>query len=139
VAWTLLADYAYLKMEAGKDVRDTATEWIQNNIPPGSSILTVRGYLGDYYFNPVVPEGYTQLVYYLNAGGDNASLFRQRRSDYMVLHGQFPNELQLHSGYRPLMEFKQPVEAVGIVFSHWFTSHDYTIANPLISLYRYQD
>ncbi len=155
LAWTVLADYAYLKMEAGRDVRDVASEWIQHNLPRGSSILTVRMYLEDYYFNPVIPEGYRALVFFLQKDNDSRALFRDYRFGYLVLNEfiyknmerlgpQHPDpyarmfyESLLSSHYKLIKQFKQPIKALGIDFSAWFTTQDYVIADPVIRIYEY--
>ena len=153
---TALADYAYLKMEAGKDVRDFATEWIQQSIPSGSSIMIVRTYAEDYYFNPVIPENYHALMFPLIAKNDSRILFRDYKFDYLILneiiyknierlgqrhpyqHYQQFYELLMNSHYKQIREFKQPIQALGMDFSSWFTAHDYVIANPGIRIYKYQ-
>lgn len=155
LVWTMLADYAYLKMEAGKDVRDTASEWIVHNIPQGSSIAIVKNYLQDQFFNPVIPKGYPMAVFYLNEANDSRSFFQDNKFDYLILHEfiyknverlgprhPYPHERifyesLLNSHYKNIKEFKQPVEAMGIDFSSWFTSQDYVIANPAIRVYKH--
>ena len=156
LAWTLLADYAYLKMETEKDVRDVASEWIQRNLPLGSSILIVTAYLEDDFFNPVLPKGYGVSAFLLAKENGSQALFRDYKFDYLILH-EFTyknmerlgprnpyqhervfHESLLNSRYQRIKEFKQPIEAVGIDFSSWFASHDYVIANPEIRIYRYQ-
>jgi hypothetical protein len=154
LVWTMLADYAYLKMEAGKDVRDAASEWIGRNVPPGSSIAIVKYYLQDQFFNPVIPKGYPSLVIHLNAANDSRLFFRDNKSDYLILHEfiyknverlgprhPYPHERVFYeslqnSHYKNIKEFKHPVEAMGIDFSSWFTSQDYVIANPGIRVYK---
>lgn len=156
VSWTVLADYAYLKMEAEKDVRNVTTEWIQRNLPEGSSILVIRSYSEDYYFNPVVPENYKTSIFFMTEGNDSQSLFRDYRFDYLILHEllyknmerlgaghPYPHARVFHeslvnSRYKRIQEFRQPIEAMGIDFSSWFASHDYVIANPEIRVYQYQ-
>lgn len=153
---TVMADYAYLKMEAGEDVRDEASGWIQDKLPKGSSILTVRAYYEDYYFNPVVPPGYQAPVFFLTGNVDSAPLFQDFGFDYLVLNELIYKNMErlgerhpyervrifheslANSHYRRIKEFKQPIEAMGIDFSSWFTSHDYVIANPEIRIYQYQ-
>ena len=156
LAWTLLADYAYLKMETEKDVRDVASEWIQRNLPLGSSILIVTAYLEDDFFNPVLPKGYGVSAFLLAKENNSQALFRDYKFDYLILHEftyknmerlgpRNPHQHErvfhaslLNSRYKRIKEFKQPIEAMGIDFSSWFTSQDYAIANPEIRIYRYQ-
>ncbi|MHB8743640.1 MAG: ArnT family glycosyltransferase [Sulfuricaulis sp.] len=156
LAWTVLADYAFLKMEAGTDVRDVASEWIQHNLPQGSSLLILRTYIQDTYFNPVIPKGYQQLIFGLQDNSDSTTLFRGHKFDYLILHEliyknmerlgarnpdpyawQFYESL-LSSHYKLIREFKQPIRALGVDFSAWFTSQDYVITDPAIRIYGYK-
>lgn len=157
LAWTMLADYAFFKMEAGKDVRDVTAEWIQQNIPRGSSIATVRVYFEDYYFNPVISsKDYSAPVFFLSDRNDSQAFFKNYKFDYLVLHeviyknmerlGQRHPYLQyrifyeslVKSHYKIIKEFKQPIKSLGIDFSSWFTSQDYVITDPEIRVYQYQ-
>lgn len=156
LVWTVLADYAYLKMEAGRDVRDVVSGWIKHNLPRGSSILMVRAYSEDYYFNPVIPKGHEVSVFFLAEKNDSQALFRDYKFDYLILHeftyknmerlrerhpdphARVFHDSLLNSHYTRIGEFKQRIEAMGIDFSSWFTSQDYEIANPAIRIYKYQ-
>lgn len=156
VAVTLAADLAYLRLEAGTNVRELATKWIEKNIPTGASIALARAYLEDNFFNPVVPPGYRSSFFLLRDSVDSTAVFRGNRHDYLVLHEYFyknmerlgdahpsPEARRFHhalkaSPYRLVAEFKQPVSFLGIDFSSWFSSNDYTIPNPGIRIYRYQ-
>lgn len=154
VMWTLLSDIAYLRIEAGRDVRDIVSGWIRENVAPGSSFVTVKTYREDHYFNPVIPETLEHTVFYLVQGNDSQSLFRNHKFDYLVLneyiyksmerlgskhpleHYRQFHEALANSGYRPIKELKNPVNILGVDFSHSFASHDYTIVNPGIRIYR---
>jgi len=154
---TAVPVYAYLKVEAGRNIRDDATQWIRDNVPRGSSILLVRTYVEDEYFNPVVPNGYDGILFRLVSDSDSKSLFRDSHFDYLVLHEMLYQNVErlgdrypyrhildfyqelMRSRYRQTAELKRPIEALGIDFSGWFTSHDYSIVNPGIRFYRYQD
>ena len=157
LVWTMLADYAFLKMEAGKDVRDVATEWIQQNIPRGSSIAVLRAYSEDYYFNPVMfSKDYSTPVFFLSESNDSQAFFKNYKFDYLVLHEVIYKNMErlgprhpylqyrifydslVNSHYKIIKEFKQPIKAMGVDFSSWFTSQDYAITDPEIRIYQYQ-
>jgi hypothetical protein len=156
VGWTLLGDAAYLRLEAGKNVRELATEWIDQHVPHGSSIVAVKTYLEDDFFNPVIPKHYAYHNFPLVERGDGARLFREQRYDYLILHEYLYKNMErlgsrhpsaqarafhqalLVSRYRLIKEFKQPVTFFGIDFSNSFSSNDYTIVNPGIRVYQYQ-
>lgn len=151
--WTLTADIAYLKIEAGKDVRDVAAEWIGENIPAGSSVLTVKTYREDYYFNPVISEKLRHPLFYLSERSDSRALFRDSRFDYLVLNEYLYKDMErlgdrhpsrqswifydslVKSRYKLIKEFKYPIKFLGIDFSSSFSSHDYTVINPGIRIY----
>lgn len=155
-AWTLLADVAYLRLEAGKNVRELATEWIDRHVPRGSSIVTVKTYFEDDFFNPVIPNYYTNKIFYLVERNNSAKLFREQRYDYLILHEYLYKNMErlgpghpsaqawafyrelLESRYRLIKEFKQPVTLFGINFSDSFSANDYAIVNPGIRVYQYQ-
>lgn len=156
VGWTAMADAAYLKMLAGRNVRDLATEWIEQHIPPASSIAIVKTYLEDDFFNPPVPPTYTRHDFYLLEQADGTQLFRGPRYDYLVLHENLYKNMErlghrhpliqsrafhaslVNSRYQLVKELKQPVEFLGLNFSGSFSSSDYTIVNPGIRIYQYR-
>lgn len=156
VGWTLMADAAYLKLQAGKNVRAVATEWIEQQIPPGSSIVVVKSYLEDDFFNPAIPKAYRHHAFYLLESGDGTQLFRGEKYDYLVLHEYLYKNMErlgdrhplrqsrafhaslISSRYRLVKEFKQPTQFLGVDFAASFSSNDYTIVNPGIRVYQYQ-
>jgi hypothetical protein len=153
-AWTLAADLAYLRIEAGKDIRDVAAEWIGANIPAGSSVLTVKTYREDYYFNPVISENLHHEIFYLSERSDSRALFRDSKSEYLVLNEYLYKDMErlgnrhpskqsrifydslLNSRYKLIKAFKYPIEFLGLDFSTSFSSFDYTIINPGIRIYK---
>lgn len=157
VGWTLLGDAAYLRLQAGKNVRELATEWIDQHVPHGSSIVAVKTYLEDDFFNPVIPKHYTYHSVLLRGQSAGAQLFREQRYDYLILHeyhyknmerlgprhpsaqSRLFHEALVNSRYRLIKEFKQPVSFLGIDFSGSFSSNDYTIVNPGIRIYQHQN
>jgi hypothetical protein len=156
VGWTLLGDAAYLRLEAGKNVRELATEWIDQHVPHGSSIVAVKTYKEDDFFNPVIPKHYAYHNFPLVERGDGTQLFREQRYDYLILHEYHYKDMErlgprhpltqsrlfyealVNSRYRLIKEFKQPVSFLGIDFSGSFSSNDYTVVNPGIRVYQYQ-
>jgi len=153
VGWTVSADFAYLRIEAGRDIRDVAAEWIEKNVPAGSAILTIKTYKEDYYFNPVISEKHRGMVFYLSERRDSRALFRDTKFDYLVLNEYLYKNMErlgdrhplkqshvfyeslVNSRYKQIKEFKHPIKFLGIDFSSSFSSHDYTIINPGIRIY----
>ena len=154
VLWTLSGDIAYLKLEAGKDIRDVASEWIARNITPGARILMVRTYLEDTFFNPVIPTGYKPDFFLLKEWYDSRSLFEGLEYDYIILHELLYKNMErlgerhpsrqsriffkslMQNPYQLIKEFKNPASFLGVDFSSSFTSRDYSVVNPGIRIYR---
>ncbi|MFI4980147.1 MAG: glycosyltransferase family 39 protein [Nevskiales bacterium] len=156
VFWTLLADTAFLRVEAGENVRDVATDWIRGQIPRGATIIEVQGYVDDVYLNPVIPEGYRRIPYVLGRGAAAQLLAANPDHDYLVLSGGLYRNMDrlgarnpqqgayalqqvLESGrYRLVAELVEPVHLFGIDFSDRFASQDYQIINPGERIYRFE-
>jgi hypothetical protein len=154
VASTLAADLAYLRLEAGTNVREHATKWITQNIPRGSSIIVARAYLEDNFFNPVIPQEHRHSFFLLREHADSTRILHDNGHDYLILSEYFYKNMErlgdrhpspearrfyralTTSPYRMIMEFKQPVSFLGMDFSSWFSSNDYTIPNPGIRIYQ---
>lgn len=156
VGWTLLGDAAYLRLEAGKNVRELVTEWIDLHVPRDASIVAMKSYKEDDFFNPVLPRHNAYRNFFLVKQGDATLLFREHRYDYLILHEYYYRDMErlgnrhpstqsrlfheglLNSRYRLVKEFKQPVTFLGIDFSGSFSSNDYIVVNPGIRVYQYQ-
>lgn len=156
MGWTLLADVAYLRLEAGKNVRELAAEWIERNVPYGSSIAALRSYVEDQFFNPVLRPRYRYQTFLLSDRSDSTPLIWTHKYDYLILHEYFYQNMERlgpghplaaarvfhgtlkNSGYRLIKEFKQPVTFLGIDFSDSFSSNDYALVNPGIRVYQRQ-
>lgn len=154
ILWTMSADLAYLRLETSPNVRQLASQWIIKNIAPGSSIIVVKTYVEDDFFNPVIPSQYRRSVFFLNDHTDGSQIFREKRQDYLVLNEYIYKNMErlgdsypslqarrfyhgLTSGsYRLLVQFKQPVSFLGMDFSGWFAANDYGFVNPGIRIYR---
>jgi len=154
VLWTVSADLAYLRLEAQPNVRDLVSEWITKNIAPRSSIIVVKTYVQDDFFNPVIPSQYRRSFFLLKEYTDGSQIFRENREDYLVLNEYIYKNMErlgdnhpslqarrfyhgLKSGsYRLIAQFKQPVRFLGMEFSDWFASNDYGFVNPGIRIYR---
>ncbi|KPK50894.1 MAG: hypothetical protein AMS22_11635 [Thiotrichales bacterium SG8_50] len=154
LAWTVMGDLAFVQLEFRRNNQDVAKDWIAAEIPPGATIGTFRQYREDVYFNPVIPPGFTHVVLPLVAGADPAEWLDQERPQYLVLHEFIYKNMErlgerhpqqhvyallqaLQTGkYELVKEFKQPVAILGVDFSSNFSSHDYSVVNPGIRIYR---
>lgn len=151
VLWTLAGDLAFLRIQADRNVRDLAADWISANASPGSRFTMIELYPGDVYFNPVAPPPFVQRKFRLVADADPRALLDD--DAFLVLNGatyknmerlgprhpvQGIRELQavLDREYTLVTEIDPPVRFAGIDFSDRFTSQDYTNVNPGIRIYR---
>lgn len=154
LAWTLAADLALLHVVASKNTRELSSEWITQNIPRDKSILVIKGYDVDDFFNPTVPPHHNISAAYLKKGGDSRELFKQKNFDYLVLHeilyadmerlgSRHPSkevrqfyENMKNAGLKRITEIKVPARFLGIDFSGSFEAMDYTVINPGIRIYQ---
>jgi hypothetical protein len=154
MGWTLMSDIAYTRMESRENVRDVVSRWIKDNIDSTECILTVRTYLEDVFFNPVIPSGFCNVIFSLRGKNSPQELFDDRRFRYLVLHADlyrsmerlgvahpYPSHSQFYetlstSGYRIINTFQSLPTLLSIDFSSSFSSNDYLIVNPEIRIYR---
>lgn len=155
VAWTLCGDIAFARLQAGRNSRQLATDWIEANIPKGASIVEVQQYIPDVFLNPVIPAGYRHFEFMLGGGTDELLLDDSADHDYIVINSDSyrnmdrlgPRNLQpgapalqriLDGGhYQIAVQIAPPVRLLGIDYSAWFTSQDFNIINPGERIYRY--
>lgn len=157
LAWTLVADLALLHVESSKNVRVLSSEWITENLPRDKSILFIKSYLEEDFFNPVVPPPHQVSAAYLINGSDSRKLFAPKMFDYLVLHGLLYDDMERLGDHHPrkevrefyenmksaklrlVKEFKIPFEFMGIDFSGSFEAVDYLVINPGIRIYQMLD
>lgn len=154
LTWILAADLAFLHVTASKNVRVQASEWIAQNIPQGKSILLVKQYDGDDFFNPIMSPQHNNMAVLLTDGSDSGELFVKKMFDYIVIHELFYadmerlgtrhprkevvlfNEGMTRAGLKLVKEFKIPVKFLGVDFSGSFEAIDYSVINPGIRIYQ---
>lgn len=156
IAWSMVASVAFTRVEASENARDVAVRWIENNIPAKSKILMVQSYLGDDFFNPVLPRERNVNYLVLNEHNDSARFFQNTNYDYVVLPETIYANMErlgsrhpykqsrifydlLTQRYEPIWELKLPVAFAGVDFSSSYRATDYTIVNPGIRVYRNRD
>lgn len=152
VLWTLAGDLAFLRLQAGRNVRDLAADWIGANAAPDSRFTMIELYAGDVYLNPVVPPPFVQQAFVLVAGADPRTLLEDDDA-YLVLNGFTYKSMERLGSRHPVQEIQRlqavldreytlvteidpPARFAGIDFSGRFTSQDYAIVNPGIRIYR---
>ncbi len=155
VAWTLLGDLAFLKVQAGRNVRELAADWIVANVPRSGSVVEVQQYSSDVFLNPTIPAGYRHFEFELGTGVDSLLLDDSPRHDYVVVNsatyrnmdrlgarnpqnGAYALQQVLDGGhYQVAAEITVPVRLLGVDYSDQFTSQDFTVINPGERIYRY--
>jgi 4-amino-4-deoxy-L-arabinose transferase-like glycosyltransferase len=154
LAWTLAADIALLHVEASKNVRVLSSEWITENLPSDKSILVIKSYLEEDFFNPVVPPPHRVSAAFLINGSDSRRLFAPQMFDYLVLHELLYADMERLGERHPrkevsefyenmksakltlVKEYKVPFEFLDIDFSGWFEAVDFLVINPGIRIYQ---
>ena len=152
ITWSLFSVIAFLRVEAAKNVREVASEWIEANIPAGSAILMLRSYDRDYFFNPVISVSYPVATFVISERNDARAAFTGGGLDYVVLSESLYKNMErlgerhplkqsrlfyqrLTADYRLVQEFKLPTRFAGMDFSGSYTSNDYSFVNPGIRIY----
>jgi hypothetical protein len=157
LAWTLAADLALLHVVASKNVRVLSSEWITENIPRDKSLIVIKSYYEDDFFNPAVPPHHSVSAAFLINGVDSRGLFEPKTFDYLVLHellyadmerlgqrhprkevSEFHENME-SAKLRLVKEFRVPFEFLGIDFSGWFEAMDFLVINPGIRIYQMLD
>lgn len=154
LAWALAADLALLHVVTSKNVRDLSSEWIAQNIPQDKSILVVKGYEEDDFFQPTIPPHHSISAAYVTRGSDPRVLFVQKMFDYIVLHELFYADMErlgnrypreevrlfhegmTSAGLKLVKEIKVPVQFLGMDFSSSFEAVDFSVINPGIRIYQ---
>jgi hypothetical protein len=154
LALTLAADLALLGVVASKNVRQVSSDWITRNIPRDKSILFIKSYEEDDFFNPAIPPRHSVAAAFLTKGSDSRGLFMEKKFDYIVLHellyvdmerlgDRHPRkEVALFyegmsgAGLKLVKEIKIPVKFLKMDFSGWFQALDYSVINPGIRIYQ---
>jgi 4-amino-4-deoxy-L-arabinose transferase-like glycosyltransferase len=156
LAWVLAVDLALLHVVASKNTRDLSSEWITQHIPRDKSIVVVKNYAEDDFFNPAVPPYHSVSAFYLTEGLDSRELFGQKMFDYLVLHELLYADMERLRNHHPrkvvrefyenmknaklrlVKEFKVPYQFMGIDFSSSFDALDFSVINPGIRIYQAQ-
>ncbi len=154
LVWTLAADLALVNVVASKNVRVIASEWLTEHIPRDKSILLVKSYEEDDFFNPAIPPDLSIAAAHVTKGSDSRVLFVEKRYDYIVLHELFYADMErlgnrhprkevalfyegmTGAGLKLVKEIKIPVKFLGIDFSASFEALDYSVINPGIRIYQ---
>lgn len=154
MAWTLVSDFALLHVVASKNARVQASEWITQNIPRGKSILLVKQYDGDDYFNPVMPPQFNNIDLTLIVGHDSKKFFTEKKIEYVILNEMLYSDMERLSSMHPreevrdfhevikntkmklVKEIKVPVQFFGMDFSRSYAAIDFTVINPGIRIYQ---
>jgi hypothetical protein len=152
LSWTLLSDLAFLRIQAGRNVREEAADWIIEHAPAKSGIATVWQYNTDVYSNPVIRGDFRVFAIITDDNAERA--LSSGVVDFLVVNETvYKNMDRLgdrhpYEGirayrkafeaapYRLVAEFQKPVTFAGLDFSGTFTSQDYGLINPGIRIYQ---
>jgi len=155
VAWTVAADLAFLRVEAGRNVRQLAGDWLDAQVPVAAAIVDIQNYPDDVYESPVPPSGRRLIAFPLGAGQDVLALETGGGHDYLVISEEVYGNLErlppgrlsrdtdqlrqvLHGGhYRLDTEIHPRPQLLGIDFSRQFEYQDYRTINPGLRIYRF--
>jgi hypothetical protein len=154
VVWTLLADTALLRVEAGQNVREQASAWLRDHLASGAGVVSMWQYDDDVFFNPAIPPELDHGILLLMPGIDLEAALAPQKVAYLIVNEPIYANMErlgerhprqqvralgqlLKSGkFQLLQEFKLPVKIFGIDFSDRFESQDFLPINPGIRVYQ---
>lgn len=153
LAWTLIADLAFLRVQAGENIRDEASAWLSQNLEKGTVVASAMAYRGDVYFLPPVPASNRKVQLVLSKEEASAAIFDRHERFYVTISQYIYKDVDRLGGRHPikgyvdflallrtrcklLREFNRPVEFLGIDFSSSFDAFDYAVVNPGIRVYQ---
>jgi hypothetical protein len=152
---TLLALLAFLRVEAGINVRELTRQWVDTNVPHGRCVVVVKAYKAEEMYNPSLSSnrchGTTELD---QAGNDYTEIFAKEPIDYVLIHEHLYASMErlgaahpepihadfytsmLGAGFTLLHEVEVRPILFGMDFSSWFSSLDLTYVNPSYRVYQ---
>ncbi len=154
VPWLLMISFSYTRMETGTNIRDVAGQWAERNIAPGTPVLKVIGYHGDFSSNLLLRQANNQYVYSLKSAVDPALLLKGLKPEYVFVGSQYLDELRRlgprYPGRRPkafyraltagnyelMRRFERPPLLMGLNVQSLFSSLDYRVPNPTIYVFK---
>ena len=155
LAWTLAADVAFARVQAGPNARLQLGEWLAETAHAGSTVAVVRNYPLEEFYSPPLPAGLSGLALNLGDDADPGPALARPGIDFLVvpepvyrgldrLGSQHPRSSTRRLGeilaagevYTLALSLKPRVELAGLDFSAWFRSQDFFIINPGFRVYR---
>jgi len=159
--YTFLYSYSYVKMMSEKDVRDSSSEWIEQNIPEGKKIAVSNMYFWNpsiamtlYWYKETEPF-YKGIKRYKILQINSIKKLNTEKPDYVILSDyeyfpilklkhKFPNEYILpflnkvmNSGeYILIKKFEKYPNIFGIKMIGGFYPHDWRYTCPTILIYK---
>jgi hypothetical protein len=148
LAWTLAADTAFARVQAGPNPRELASYWMTRDLPPDAAVVTVQP-IGDSLYGP--PHFEHLYVFELMPGAEVSlladgydvvviaeTLYRpmDRLRDTHPMPEAIALQGILEQNYALAAEIRVPVALGPLAFNRNFTSLDYTTINPGIRIYR---
>ena len=159
VSYTTVYSLAYLNLFLEKNVREDASEWIEKNIPLGSSVAIARSY----FWTPPILRRYDP-PYKVLMGGDINSFLPDavlglgkvcEKADYLVLseyeyrefvHPEIKEYFPEHSAiidnifsekkFQKIAEFDREASFLGLTFKKNYPPTDWLFPNPKIIVFK---
>lgn len=137
LSYTLLYSASYTKIFMEKNIRDEAGEWINNNIPIGTSIGLLQ-MPAPYRTPPFQFYRYNLIPIFW----DKQQIEKEKPEYFIITEYEMLWETEekiedFFSGYYIIKYFKKPASIFGITFNRTkFSAKDFWPANPEIIIYR---
>jgi hypothetical protein len=154
ILWSTAISFAYTRMETGPNVRGLAANWARREIAPGTVVLRVVGYPGDFSSNLLAIHSLDTYTYSLKSDVEPVALLDFLKPRYVFIGSQYRDELQrlgqrypdrharmfyraLTSGsYALVHRIEKSPTLFGINLQFLFASADYRLVNPTIYVYK---
>lgn len=156
VSFTLFSTLSFGMFLSAKDTRIAASEWIENNIKPGSTIGLVMSYKGDEFFNPPINRWDYRVWDQILRESYNIQPFLSYPFDYIIINeAQYMEYMRLGEGdhndirvrffdhvmkggkYRLIKEFKKRPGMCGLnLIERYPPSDELIYPSPMIRVYQ---
>ena len=155
VVVTLWAVLAYLKMEAGTNVRELAKAWVVENVQPSQCLLQVKAYEAEEMYQVEFGDSRCNGSIRLDRkDNDFTTAFADNALTHVLLHQHLYASMErlqdrhpdkdhadfyramTAAGFTVVHEVKVEPVLAGLNFASWFTALDMTYVNPTFRVYQ---
>jgi len=143
----------FQSLNASKNIRDEIHDWMSTAISPGATVLTLRSYSNDVFFEPNIPKGINRVFvrYPLKMQCDQCYQFWNY--DYLILSDPLLTNIErlkadypqpemwdfytwLRQSHELVKEFDRNPRWFGVDIQGMYSAHDMNYSSPAYRIYR---